>query len=76
MPILGEEYKLFEDLNIDLNANIHIPLIILHNNRIISDPTKQYQLYDEEANIPLSVVTEGKEESTVLKILTSFSHQR
>ena len=60
MPILGEENKFFEDLNIDLNTNTYIPLIILHDNRTIGDPTKQCQLYDEEANISLSIVTEGE----------------
>ena len=69
MPIFGKEYKFFEDLNRELNANTRNSLINLYNNRTTIDPTRRYKLY-EEVNIPFSVITEWKEELTVKRILT------
>ena len=47
MPIHWDEYKFFEDLNIDLNEKTYISLIILYDKRAIDDPTKQCKIYYE-----------------------------
>ena len=58
--ILGEEYKFFEDLNIDLDIKFYIPLEFTHDNQTLTIPDKLNALYQEENKLPLSIAEEAK----------------